>query len=81
MVLLASAGSSGPGAAGSVRPNSGKLERVTSLLEQSWLWLTTCAEGGCSNRPVYLGWCSEHGPSYDPARDDEYWGGPVSDQQ
>jgi hypothetical protein len=80
VILFASAGSSGPRAAGTIRPDAGEHERGTSLLAKSWLWLTTCAEGGCSNRPVYLGWCSEHGPADDPGRD-EYWGDPGSDQR
>jgi hypothetical protein len=44
-----------------------------SLITGLWLRLTTCEENGCSNRPVHLGWCSEHAPAYEPGPD-EYWG-------
>ena len=44
-----------------------------------WTWLATCAEDGCHNRPVHLGWCSEHTPADDPGPD-EYWGERENDQ-
>jgi hypothetical protein len=45
---------------------------VGSPFTRFWSWLTTCAENGCGNHPVHLGWCSEHAPRHDPAPD-EYW--------
>jgi hypothetical protein len=46
---------------------------AASPLKRFWSWLTTCAEDGCGNHPVHLGWCGEHAPGHDPAPD-EYWG-------
>jgi hypothetical protein len=43
------------------------------VLKRWWIWLTTCAEAGCTLRPVHLGWCDGHAPAYDPGPD-EYWG-------
>ncbi len=43
------------------------------LAKRFWWWLTTCAENGCREHPVHLGWCREHAPGYDPAPD-EFWG-------
>jgi hypothetical protein len=79
-VLFAFAGTSGPALAPPTRPADRRLEQGMSLLERFWLWLTTCAENGCSYHPVHLGWCSEHAPAYDPGPD-EYWGDPESDRR
>jgi hypothetical protein len=43
------------------------------LAKRFWWWLTTCAESGCREHPVHLGWCREHAPRSDPAPD-EFWG-------
>jgi hypothetical protein len=43
------------------------------LVKRFWWWLTTCAENGCREHPVHLGWCREHAPGYDPTPD-EFWG-------
>jgi hypothetical protein len=83
-VLFAFAGTSGPALAPPTRPADGRLEPGMSLLTRLWRWLTTCDENGCSNRPVHLGWCSEHAPAYDPGPDEywgEYWDDPENDRR
>jgi hypothetical protein len=79
-VLFAFAGTSGPALDLPTRSADARLEPGRSLLTWLWRWLTTCAENGCSDRPVHLGWCSEHAPTYDPGPD-EYWGDPESDRR
>jgi uncharacterized protein (TIGR04222 family) len=61
-VLLAAVGTRRTAAAPLAEP-------AVSMLRRCWLWLTTCAESGCGNPPVHLGWCDEHAPG--PG---EYWG-------
>jgi hypothetical protein len=61
-ILIALARASGPSAA-----------PAAPLFRRFWSWLTTCAEDGCTNHPVHLGWCREHAPGYD-SRPEEYWG-------
>jgi hypothetical protein len=72
-VLFAFTGTPGPAPAAATRPADGRLEPRMSLLTRLWHRLTTCEENGCGNRPLHLGWCSEHAPAYDP-KPDEYWG-------
>jgi hypothetical protein len=43
------------------------------LVKRFWSWLTTCAEDGCREHPVHLGWCREHAPRYEQ-EPDEFWG-------
>ena len=43
------------------------------LVTRFWWWLTTCAEDGCREHPVHLGWCREHAPR-SAAEPDEFWG-------
>jgi hypothetical protein len=43
------------------------------LVTRFWSWLTTCAEDGCREHPVHMGWCREHAPRYEP-EPDEFWG-------
>jgi hypothetical protein len=43
------------------------------LVKRFWWWLTTCAEDGCREHPVDMGWCREHAPRYAPGPD-EFWG-------
>jgi hypothetical protein len=42
-------------------------------IKRFWWWLTTCAEEGCREHPVHLGWCREHAPRSD-LEPDEFWG-------
>jgi uncharacterized protein (TIGR04222 family) len=62
VVLLAAVGTRHTAAAPPAEP-------AVSMLRRCWLWLTTCAESGCGEPPVHLGWCSEHAPE-----PDEHWG-------
>jgi hypothetical protein len=57
---------------GTSRPATASRETSTSWVLRFWLWLTTCAQPGCHNHPVHLGWCDEHGPSFAPGPE-EYW--------
>jgi hypothetical protein len=73
IILVAFAGTPGTAHTPPVRAAAGRLDRDPLMLKQLWVWLTTCATDGCSNRPVRLGWCSDHAPGYTRRRD-EYWG-------
>jgi hypothetical protein len=57
---------------GASRPAAASGEGAASRVLGFWLWLTTCAQPGCHNHPVHLGWCDEHGPSFTPGPE-EYW--------
>jgi hypothetical protein len=57
---------------GASRPAAGTREGTASRVLRFWLWLTTCAQPGCHNHPVHLGWCGEHGPAFTPGPE-EYW--------
>ncbi|GAA5118097.1 DUF3040 domain-containing protein [Pseudonocardia adelaidensis] len=49
---------------------SARLPSDDPPIARFWLWLTTCAETGCRNHPVHLGWCSEHAPGHDQGPDE-----------
>lgn len=44
-----------------------------TLLRRLWAWVATCARPDCAAAPVFLGWCEDHAPDYEPGPD-EYWG-------